>query len=523
MAQGISRYAAGRDLHKNDDVTTPYGELFGVLEVVGMDEKSCKINFLNPFAFLWHVASTCEHIARFLTDCLAMKCCRLAFYCDGVKPGNVLRPDKGRSFEAFYWTILELPSWFRARVQVGWFPFAFIERSVVDNIAGGMGHLARLVLETFFPVDPLSPNFETGILLKCGGQEHLIRGRFGCWLADERALKDVVSCKGSSGYKPCVCCMNVVGRTIPSAGGNLVHYTSPNVSAFVKQTEETLAHMARDLESKSSGLSKARFGELEKFYGIGYNPHAILFHPRCRALAKFPDSVFWDWMHCLVASGGVAQYQCNRLLLVFRGGGLPLKDVDQFARQVSVPRTWQRLRNTFYEDRTVEGDDAHMKAFASEMLTAIAILGIFIDAVVRPMGAFSEHIKCFDDLRSIVFSLKSGDAVFKVLPELRRRLASHHVRFLALYEECAKPKLHYLKHCIDCIERHQCNLNCFGTERKNKLPKNIAGFTYNRIGKALLKRLGDSWSAHEDAPVVLHADSVSSPLCHCTVAGIVYV
>eukprot|EP00974_Lingulodinium_polyedra_P022899 2209521-Lingulodinium_polyedra.AAC.1 len=36
----------------------------------------------------------------------------ICIYSDEVQPGNVLRPDKGRSFLAVYWGVTELPDFF---------------------------------------------------------------------------------------------------------------------------------------------------------------------------------------------------------------------------------------------------------------------------------------------------------------------------------------------------------------------------------------------------------------------------
>ena len=106
-AQGISKREAERLLHKNDNITTPYGDLITVLELTDEDGQPIKVHSLNPFAFLSHVASVSVAAFSFLAQHLANKDCRLAFYCDGVTPGNVLRPDLGRHFEAIYWTLLE--------------------------------------------------------------------------------------------------------------------------------------------------------------------------------------------------------------------------------------------------------------------------------------------------------------------------------------------------------------------------------------------------------------------------------
>ena len=488
-AQGITKRVAERELHKHDNITTPYGDLITVLELTDEDGQTFKVNSLNPFAFLSHVASVSIAAFGFLAQHLANKSCRLAFYCDGVTPGNVLRPDLGRHFEAIYWTFLELPSWFRSKVDVGWFPFCYIESKFVKRVPGGMAAVTKMVVEQFFPQDELRFNFQrTGVLIKHEGVSHLIRGSFGCWLADEKALKEIVSCKGSSGTKPCVSCLNVVNRTVPRAGDYLVHVSCPDQSLFAKQTVESLTHMAVDLQAKHGVIAPGEFKALQQLYGLVYIPEAIIFDAYTRSVVRFPDTVFWDWMHCLVASGGVAQYQCNEFCLRLKADGISLKNIDEFANKVTVPPCWQKLTKTFFQDRTVEKPGHHMRGFASEMLTAIAILGIFIDAVVRPAGNHAQHVACFDDLRSIVFALRTDDEVHTMMPELRRRLESHHIAFQRLYPRCVKPKLHYFKHCLDCIEKFKCNLSCFAPERKHKSAKQTANFSYNKIGQAMLTR-----------------------------------
>ena len=499
-AQGLSKREAEAVLHKHDNTTTPYGDLITVLELTDEDGQTIKVHSLNPFAFLSHVASVSAVAFGFLAQWLANKECRLAFYCDGVTPGNVLRPDLGRHFEAIYWTFLELPSWFRSKVDLGWFPCCYIEPKYVNKVPGGMAAVAKMIVNEFFPEDPLRFNFQrTGVLIKHEGVSHMIRGIFGCWLADEKAIKEIVSCKGASGTKPCVCCLNVVNRTVPRAGDYLVHVSCPDQSLFVKQTVESLTHMATDLQAKKGVIGVGQFERLEQLYGLAYIPQAIIFDPYTRSVVRFPDTVFWDWMHCLVASGGVAQFQVNEFLLRLKADGISLKNVDDFADKVIVPPCWQKLTKTFFRDRTVEGSGHHLRAFASEMLTAIAILGIFVDAVVRPAGNHDHHVRCFDDLRSIVFALRTDDEVHTMMPELRRRLESHHVAFQVLYPQCVKPKVHYFKHCLDCIEKFKCNLSCFAPERKHKSAKQTANFSYNKIGQSMLTReihtLLDLWQA----------------------------
>ena len=480
--QQVSRRSAAEEVHKHDNVQTPYGPLCTAFAVPLDSGADPEFQCLNPFAFLWHTTRQSDEAAVCFADWLGGRECRLAFYCDGVTPGNALRPDKGRSFQAIYWTFMEFPDWFRSRASHSWFPFAFLEEKQLVGVSGGMAAVARAVVNVFFSADVNSVSFHrTGIIFQSAGADVHFRSIFGCWLADEKAIKEVVSCKGSSGYKPCVCCKNVVNRTTPADGDSLVHISCADVDKFDRQTFESLSYMATSLASKSGNVTQAEFDFLEKAYGLKHTPTAILFDEHCRNIARFPDSIYWDWMHCLLASGGVAQYECNQLLLALVGAGVTLQQADQFCSTVSTPKSLSQLTKTFFQDRVVHSSSAHMKAFASEMLTVITKLGIFVDVVVRPTGVLPMNIACFDHLRAIVGILCRGDKACRDVALLKAKLFAHHEAYLALYSECLKPKLHYVKHTVDCIGRFQCNLSCFGPERRHKDAKVVAEFSYNKV------------------------------------------
>jgi hypothetical protein len=489
-AQGLSRREVEDELHKHREVTTPYGDMLQHFNLPTTDGKVHEVEIVNMCAMLWYLASKSDAGKEFLVKHLGSKVNNIAIYCDGVTPGNVLRPDEGRSFEAVYWTIMDLPAWFRSQKAVGWMILTCVPSKIVKNVTGGMSAIAAGVLKACFPEDVTVHNIHrTGILLQHSGAEVSIRCRFACWLADEKELKSVASCKGSSGNKPCVSCLNVVGRRIPGDDGNLVHVTCPDEAKFVPNTPATLAHMADDLAAKHGAIRKAESEKLETCYGLKYEPTAILFNSYLRDMVAFPDSLYSDWMHCLVASGGIAQYQCNCLLALLKSNGISLQDIDRFAQQVVMPKTWQKLPSTFFQDRFVPDAGSHMKAFASEMVTVIAILGMFIDSVIRPTRILMDHIACFDDLRSIVQCLRLADDVVQLVPQVKLLLKKHHEAYLALYPECAKPKLHYLKHAVDCIARFKCNLNCFAPERKHKEAKGTGSFCYNKLSKAITTRM----------------------------------
>ena len=486
---GVSKHEAMSEVHKYDKVSTPFGPLYASLKLRTVGGDELPVQYLNPFATLWFFASISVHAAAFFAQHLAKGMCRIAFYCDGVKPGNVLRPDVGRSFEAVYWTFFELPQWFRSNASASWFPCCFVETKTLKDVPGGMAAVAKAVVEVFFPAALDAFNFErTGVLIGPEGSQHHIRATFGCWLADEKAIKEVVSCKGASGIKPCICCKNVVNRMEP-VDGYLQHISCADTALFDPQTQASLTYMAVDLAAKSRMLSSAEFEFLQKAYGLVYEPAAILFDEHCRSVARFPDTIYWDWMHCLLASGGIAQYQVNLVVLEIGKAGVSLASIDEFCSNVSMPASRAKLSRTFFQDRVVPRPDSHIKAFASEMLTVVQVLGIFLDAVVRPAGVLQNHIVCFDLLREIAMTLVRGDDVAKTISRLRQAVKSHHELFAELYPDHIRPKLHYLKHVVDCIGKTSTNLSCFGPERRHKDAKAIASFSYHSVCKSMLVRM----------------------------------
>ena len=169
----------------------------------------------------------------------------LVFYVDECKPGNVLRPDKGRELACFYWTVREFPSWFRAR-DGGWLFFSTFPSKWIHRVPGGASHLFSRMLETFFEDQRGYLNFETGFPVSCSTGALLCRARMGLLVSDVKALKQLWLLTGENGAKLCFQCQNVVGR-MPAENlvhhHYLVHVTNIDKTRFLYRTKSTAEAM----------------------------------------------------------------------------------------------------------------------------------------------------------------------------------------------------------------------------------------------------------------------------------------
>jgi hypothetical protein len=168
----------------------------------------------------------------------------------------------------------------------------------------------------------------------------------------------------------------------------------------------------------------------------------------------------------------------GRLLRIIDNTDVTLQDLDTFAKNIACPRSWGKLTPTFFQDRVVHKLSAHLRAFASEVLLAVDILGLFVEMVLAPAGKLSAEIECFKHLQQLLYHIKLGtyEHARPALDACRK----HHQGFLALYAVCATPKLHYTWHAILAWMKHGYHVSCLGAEAEHKQPKRIMAYSYNK-------------------------------------------
>ena len=263
---------------------TDYGTLSKWMRF-GTDGDAKSLRYLCPFALMSHLSKLQPEFAGLLKKSLGGFHGSIALYVDEVTPGNPLRPDTARKYQAVYWTFLQMPTWLRTRSSAGhfgWFTFAYIPSKEVNVsfgapravfglrhllililgcvfwLGGGasnlcwvlrqdleeggisMSHVMREVMKVFWREDEASVYnmARNGCVVPVDGELWKFNADFACVLSDEKALKECFSTKGAAGTKPCAVCSNVVGRATEAVEG-LVHVLGANMSRCVPHTAAT--------------------------------------------------------------------------------------------------------------------------------------------------------------------------------------------------------------------------------------------------------------------------------------------
>ena len=126
---------------------------------------------------------------------------------DGIDPGDSLSPLHTRKATVFYWSFADFGHTALQQEQA-WFPVALALQSHLRNAVDGIGQLAALV------VRELHARFGAGVGVDFNDGDHVtIWAKVHMMVADEPALKEMTSCKGHAGVKPCALCLNVVQDT----------------------------------------------------------------------------------------------------------------------------------------------------------------------------------------------------------------------------------------------------------------------------------------------------------------------
>ena len=130
---------------------------------------------------------------------------RLILYSDEGSPGNQLRHEATRKVQILSWGIKCAAG---MSVDQLWFTLGVARSSIVSALKGGMSGYVKKALRFFF--EPI--NMHHGVQLRVRNQVCIKFAKFGMFLADEVALKEVFDFRGASGVLLCPLCLNIVSE-----------------------------------------------------------------------------------------------------------------------------------------------------------------------------------------------------------------------------------------------------------------------------------------------------------------------
>jgi hypothetical protein len=332
-----------RELDRRTALSTPYGDLICVLKLPPKEgSELVDWCFCNPFALLWLLCKRSSRWANFLRTHLRGKPHGgLVFYTDECTPGNSHHPSNPREFTGFYWTIAELPAWFRASKR-GWLTFGFLPCGVLDQVQGGLASVCRHSFRHMFSTN--SFDFRVGMHLP-GHEPFRLKLNLLCFMQDTKAHKEVCSVKGAGGTVCCIQCKNVLNVDPAKVADStyLHHYAHARPDQFDQHTAETFWAMADRLETAHMGPhfrgQKEALHALSQASGINFQPHGLLYDRHIRTFFCPVDNTYWDPMHLLLSSGGMCQYEVNGFTYhLVRVVGVSIAHLDEWTANIKWPK-----------------------------------------------------------------------------------------------------------------------------------------------------------------------------------------
>ena len=162
----------------------------------------------------------------------------------GSPRGTNLRPDVGRHFFSWMWTIRELPRWM---TDIEWNLLAYIRKECMTNSKLNSAILARAFIRELF-LHPDRDFQNTGIRLEHGDRWFTLRMKFAFNPQDFAAHADMYDLKGPSALAPCPHCDNCLGRRgWFDDDGSITHVYSWKYDRFKSRTPERAADIVNNL------------------------------------------------------------------------------------------------------------------------------------------------------------------------------------------------------------------------------------------------------------------------------------
>ena len=476
---------AARDAVAYQD--TPYGKVVTVYTVQDTDGNDVEFEMTNPFAFLW-VAAQKPRFAALVRRTLQRSPpspsapWRQVLYVDEVTPGNDRKTDNRKKLQCMYFTCLEFGGDGISKEDF-WITAATIRSKRVANFSAAVSAVVRKYLNVCYSTS--SFNFHvSGVRLVVEGCEFRLFAMFAGFLGDEAALHAIWLCKGASGVKPCVMCLNMVNSNwvgVDSLENNSFckpYNTVFTIGECVLQTKHTIWAIVDKLKRERPLVSASEFKEKTKALGFNYSPEGILMDHRLRAIVDPCLHTIFDWPHSILE--GVLPKQMTKLHTDFRELGVDVYPMlDDYVRKFTVPHRFSGCSwvEVFNPSRRRSMKDAGLfKATMSEGLCVVPIVAHWLVAVAADIGVAPLACDAFVKLALLISILQAagrGDA--SASPgDVRAAVESHLKAYAAAHGDDMIPKFHHSLHYAQQYEDLKVMPTTLPLERKHKTAKAFA-------------------------------------------------
>ena len=454
---------------------TPYGKLVE-------SEAADGIPFQNPLAFLHYHYHNSPHYAHILNTalqhfpCIPAKPWRLIIYQDGVDPSDGLAKNHSRKSCVFYWSFVEFGMHALAHEEV-WGTVCVVRALDAKKLDGDIGQLFFKVLEQFF--GSAHDIRLSGVLLDEGIR---ILAGVGVILADEPALKEMLSCKGHAGNKCCCLCLNA---SLHNAKGIPLHILCPKLAgsiartdwkSFEKHTDETIRATVRRLNAhhtlfKAGALTKGKYDLKSAMLGWNWTPHNIILNEKFRL--QVASSVMYDWAHTYV-NDGLADTEFGQCMKKLQGTASNYMEAGVYVSTFSFPKAQtSRWEHLFSADSNRNNyKKGSFTCTATEFLALTPVLHRYFTRVVAQRGQRMSFVQSMLAVLTVVMMLQSVKTGTITSDMLFVAIVAHLTLYKDAYgENEMRPKHHYALHLPEMLYTFGFLLSTFTHERKHRIVK----------------------------------------------------
>ena len=377
-------------------------------------------------------------------------------YLDEVVPGNIIAPDNRRRSWCIYfcWNCL-IPF----RSDLLWMPLGIVRTDVVETLPGGLPQAVTSILRATLP------HFN-GLVL----DGDLIITEPLYVLADEDGLKKTCSHKGASGLRPCIQCANCISKNNDVEGYFCIHHSE--YDDFLPAEDET---MLESLHHLQTCRTRSSLEEAEKLSGWKLNNHVFALDEDLWALLK-PSRFIYDAMHCNWCNG----ICCQELGLFWKAAldaGIQRSDLEEFLslgwkQSMQIGTMDPTALNKLVSPKLLRMDGSDYRGDATQTLQLVILMTYFAVSLLSDTDELRDHVSCLVALNEICTCILNAKLHPEQVEDLQGLLQKHLQLFKQVYgEDAVRPKHHFNSHLCKQVKDSGIMMDCWPTERKNKVFK----------------------------------------------------